>query len=456
MKIAVIGAGYVGTVTGTCLAELGHQVACSDVDEKRIATLNRGELPFFEAQLEPLLRTNLEEGRLKFFNDTQAIVKDAEVVFLCIGTPPLPNGKPDMKLLEKAIHDISAAMTGYTLIVEKSTLPIRTGEWLEQKLSDGVHSNVEFDVAAVPQFLREGNAVNDFMRPDRIVIGGNSQRAIDLLVQIYQPLNSPILITDVNSAELIKHASNAFLAMKISFINSIAQICEKTGADVMKVAKGIGLDKRITSEYLNAGLGYGGIFFPKDIASLVSIADEYSINLDLLKSVETINRYQRLFFIEKVEQALGGMLEHKTLCIWGLAYRPDTNDMRDAPSLTVIRSLLNRGAKVKAYDPLAIEATKNILPQIEYASNPYDAAKDADAILILTEWDEFKRINFNLLKTETPCRLIVDGRNLYHPERMAHLGFNYLSIGRVPIEPEIVESVKSAKGKAKTLEKVSS
>jgi UDPglucose 6-dehydrogenase len=274
MKIAVIGAGYVGTVTGTCLAELGHDVACSDMDEARIQKLMRGEVPFFEANLEPLLKTNLEDGRLTFTTDTRSIVKDAEVVFICVGTPPLPNGKPDMKPLEKAIQDVSAALTGYTLVVEKSTLPIRTGEWLEQKLQEGMSPDAEFDMAAVPQFLREGYAVQDFMKPDRIVIGANSQRAMDLLVQIYNPLNSPILITDVNSAELIKHASNAFLAMKISFINSIAQICEKTGADIIKVAKGLGMDKRISHDYLNAGVGYGGIFFPKDIASLVAIADE--------------------------------------------------------------------------------------------------------------------------------------------------------------------------------------
>lgn len=456
MKITIIGSGYVGTVTGACLAELGHQVTCSDMNEERIAKLRRGELPFYEAQLEPILRTNIDEGRLHFTTDTKEAVKEAEVVFICVGTPPLPNGKPDMKPLEKAIQDMSPSLTGYTLVVEKSTLPIQTGDWLEHKIREDIKPGAEFDVAAVPQFLREGYAVQDFMRPDRIVIGTNNQRATDILVQIYQPLNAPILITDVNSAELIKHASNAFLAMKISFINSIAQICEKTGADVLKVAKGIGLDKRISSEYLNAGVGYGGIFFPKDIASLVAIADQYSINLDLLKSVETINRYQRLLLIEKIEQALGGDIEGKTIGLWGLAYRPNTDDMRDAPSTTIIRSLQNRGAKLKAYDPLAMETTREIFPHLEYCKDAYEAAKDVDIIVVLTEWEEFERMNFRKLKTTTQCRLMVDGRNIFQPERMADLGFTYMSIGRVTIPPRAGDSSlkeDSASAKAKTKEK---
>ncbi len=455
MKIAVIGSGYVGTVTGTCLAELGHDVICSDMEKSRIEKLNRGELPFFEAQLEPLLRTNVDEGRLRFTTDTPSAVRDAEVVFLCVGTPPLPNGKPDMKSLEKAIHDISTSLTGYTLIVEKSTLPIRTGEWLVTKLREDIQPGAEFDVAAVPQFLREGYAVHDFMKPDLIVIGAANQRAVDILVQIYHPLNSPLLITDINSAELIKHASNAFLAMKISFINSIAQICEKTGADITKVAKGIGLDRRINHDYLNAGVGYGGIFFPKDISSLLAIADEYSLNLDLLKSVETINRYQRLSFIVMVEKALDGV-EGKSLCLWGLAYRPNTDDMRDAPSLTIIRSLQKRGAKIKAYDPIAMEATREIIPHVQYAQDAYEAAQGVDAILILTEWEEFERINFKRLRETTQCRLIIDGRNLYQTERMAELGFTYISMGRQEVQPKTGNSKteKKPSSSKKSLEKV--
>ncbi len=435
MKITVIGSGYVGTVTGTCLAELGHEVVCSDRETGRMEQLSRGELPFFEPGLEPLLRTNLEEGRLRFITDNKRACQDAEIVFLCVGTPPLPSGKPDMKPLQEAISDIASALTNYTLIVEKSTLPIRTADWLEQQLLASINPGVTFDMAAVPQFLREGQAIEDFMHPDRIVIGASHQKAIDILVQIYQPLNAPLLITDINSAELIKHASNAFLAMKISFINSIAQICEKTGADITKVSKGLGLDRRITPSYLHAGLGYGGIFFPKDIASLVAIADQYSINLDLLKSVDTVNRYQRLHFIEKIEHAIGGAAEGKTIGLWGLAYRPNTDDMRDAPSLTIIRSLQNRGARIKAYDPIAMAATRKLLPQLTYCTDPYEVADGVDAIVILTEWEEFQRINFRQLKQRTSCRVIIDGRNLYQPDRMASLGFHYVSIGRMTMDP---------------------
>ena len=434
MKIAVIGTGYVGTVTGTCLAELGHDVTCADADGKRIQLLAKGVLPFFEEGLESLLKTNLEEGRLHFVNSSADAVKDAEVVFLCVGTPPLPSGKPDMAPLKSALVDIATALTDYTLIVERSTLPIRTGEWLEQQLRASVKPGIEFDIAAVPQFLREGQAVRDFMHSDRIVIGANTQRAIDILVNLHQPLNAPLHITDINSAELIKHATNAFLAMKISFINSIAQICERTGADVVKVAKGVGLDHRIQPDYLNAGVGYGGIFFPKDIASLVAIADECNINLDLIKSVDTVNRYQRLLLVDKVERALGGNVHGKTIALWGLAYRPHTDDMRDAPSLTIIRSLQKRGAKIVAYDPLAIDATRRIIPELTYVDDPYEAAKKADAIVILTNWRQIETISLRHLKETTDCRIIVDGRNLFNPTRMAESGFNYISIGRQSVK----------------------
>ena len=435
MRIAVIGTGYVGSVTGTCFAELGHEVVCSDLDEKRIETLSKGILPFFEPHLEPMLKTNLEEGRLRFVADNCEAVRDAEVIFICVGTPPLPNGKPDRRSLETAIKDIASSIEGYTLIVEKSSLPIQTGDWLKNELHKSVKPGVTFDVAAVPQFMREGYAVQDFLKADRIIIGADSERALDFLVNLYRPFNAPILVTDMNSAELIKHASNAFLAMKISFINSIAQICEQTGADVTQVSKGLGLDHRILPSYLNAGIGYGGIFFPKDIASLVSIADQYSINVDLIKSVETVNRYQRLMFVEKIEEALGGSVKGKTIACWGLAYRPNTDDLRDAPSIGIIRSLEKRGAKIKAYDPIAIPAAKEIFPKLGYFDNPYDVTTDADAIVIFTEWTEFQRINFKRLKEATACRLIIDGRNLYTGNRLSELGFTYHSIGRRVAKP---------------------
>ncbi|MBY0450580.1 MAG: UDP-glucose/GDP-mannose dehydrogenase family protein [Cyanobacteria bacterium] len=441
MKLAVIGTGYVGTVTGTCLAELGHDVICADVNEARIEKLQQGEMPFFEAGLEPLIRYNVQEGRLRFTTDIKEAVAESEVVFLCIGTKGTGSeAKPDLKPLMKAVKDIAGAMgpDRYRLIVEKSTLPIKTGEWLKDLLTAEAPKGADFDIAAVPQFMREGNAIWDFLHPDRIVIGAENQRAIDILVSIYGTLNAPLLVTDINSAELIKHAANAFLAMKISFINSVAQICEKTGADIAKVAKGLGMDKRISPDYLNAGLGYGGIFLPKDISSLVNIADEYHINLDLLKATEVINRYQRIRFMERIEQAVEGKdLHGKTIAVWGLAFRPNTDDMRDAPSINIIRGLQKRGVKkIRAFDPLAMKATREIMPDITYCNSVYEAAEGADVIAILTEWPDFQYINFTELKQISACRVIVDGRNLYNPIRMAKLGYHYWSIGRQKHSPE--------------------
>lgn len=438
MKIAVIGSGYVGTVTGTCLAEMGHQVVCADLKEGRMRDLQQGKVHFYEEALEPLIRGNREEGRLEFTTDIVQAVRNSEVIFLCIGTPLLPSGKPDFSALTAAVKSIAEGINGYRLIIEKSTLPIKTGEWLQSLLQEQVPEGIEFDIAAVPQFLREGHAVNDFMHPDRIIVGAESKRAIDTIVEIYRPLNAPILMTDTNSAELIKHATNAFLATKISFINSIAQICEKTGADITSVARGLGLDRRIGQEYLNAGIGYGGIFFPKDLNSLINIAEEYHLNLDLLKQVDIINRYQRISFIEKIDEALGKNLSGKTIAIWGIAYRPDTDDLRDTPSLTIVRGLEKRGAKIRAYDPLAMEPAKELLPDVTYCHSAYEAAQGADAIAILTEWDEFAYINFLRLRQESDCRLIVDGRNLFNPERMKNLGYHYVSIGRRKVTPDKV------------------
>jgi UDPglucose 6-dehydrogenase len=456
MKVAVIGSGYVATVTATCLAELGHDVTCADGNPARMARLQEGQLPFYEAGLEPLLRTNLEENRLRFITDMGEAAREAEVIFICLGAVVLPNGKPDMKPLLQAVDVISAHINSSRLIVEKTTMPIKTGAWLAELFEERLPSGVRVEIAAVPHFLREGSAVRDFMHPDRIVIGAESQTAIDMLVSIYGPLNAPMLITDINSAELIKHATNAFLAMKISFINAIGQICEKTGADIVKVAKGLGLDKRISPDYLNAGVGYGGIFFSKDINSLLNIGDAHHVNLDLLKAVETVNRYQRIRLIEKLEDALDGTLdgrrdvrlkegrhegqwqvtlEGKTICLWGLAYRPNTDDMRDTPSLSIARGLLNRGARLRAYDPLAMAPAQKELPELACFETPYEAANGADAIVILTEWNEFQEINFRRLKAETQCRLIVDGRNLYQPARLADLGFTYICMGRPSAQP---------------------
>jgi UDPglucose 6-dehydrogenase len=415
---------------------MGHRVICADLKEGRMKHLQEGHVHFYEEGLESLIRGNRQEGRLDFTTDIPEAVRQSDVVFLCIGTPLLPSGKPDMDALTAAVKSIASGMDGYRLIIEKSTLPIKTGEWLQSLLRREVPADIDFDIAAVPQFLREGHAVHDFMHPDRIIIGAESRQAIDTIVEIYRPLNAPLLMTDINSAELIKHATNAFLATKISFVNSIAQICEKTGADITSVARGLGLDRRIGPEYLNAGIGYGGIFFPKDLNSLLNIAEEFHVNLDLLKQVDNINRYQRIRFIETIDEALGKNLNGRTIAIWGLSYRPHTDDMRDTPSLTIIRGLEKRGARIRAYDPLAAEQAREHLPDITYCKSPYEAAQGADAIAILTEWDEFAYINFAKLRQESQCRLIVDGRNLFSPARMKHLGYQYISIGRRPVTPD--------------------
>lgn len=436
MRMTIIGSGYVGTVTGTCLAELGHTVICTDLDQEKISSLSNGDLPFFENGLSNMIKTNVQENRLSFSTDIQGSLKTADMIFLCMGATGTPTGKPDMRPLEQAVKDIAAILepNKYQLIVEKSTLPIKSGQYLRELLNKALPNDQQFDfeIAAVPQFMREGHAVHDFFHPDRVVIGAESEKATDALVKIYQPLNAPMLITDISSAELIKHAANAFLAMKISFINSIAHICERTDADVTMVAKGLGMDQRIAPEFLNAGIGYGGIFFPKDINSLVSIADDYHLNMDLLKTTEVINRYQRIDFIERIERAAGGSVSGKTVSIWGLAFRPDTDDMRDSPSTHIIRGLQQRGAQIKAFDPLAIKKTRGIFPRLDYYDDMYASTEKTDIIAILTEWPEFRYVDFQKLKETSHCRTIVDGRNLYHPQKMADLGYHYVSIGRKP------------------------
>lgn len=446
MRMAIVGTGYVGTVTGACLAELGHDVHCVDTDEALMARLQRGEIDFYETGLEALIKTNLHEGRLRFSTRTPQAVAEADVVFLCVGAHfGAASDKQDMRPLKTAMKAIASALSqsqGYKLIVEKSTLPISTGEALAQilqhELPEGCACDV--DIAAVPHFMREGDAINGFFKPDRVVIGAETQRAKDLLVGIYSQLNAPMLITDINSAELIKHAANAFLAMKISFINSMASVCEKTGADVTLVARGLGMDKRIVGDYLNAGIGYGGIFFPKDIQSLLNIADKYHLNLDLLKTTEVVNRYQRIHFIERIERALG-RLSKKTVAVWGLAFRPDTDDMRDAPSVHIIRGLQNRGATIRAFDPIAMPKTRELLPDIVYCDSPYEAAIGADAIAIVTDWPAFSHVDFQRLKAQSACRTIVDGRNMYAPAKMQALGYHYVSIGRKPVGSAPVAAV---------------
>lgn len=439
MKLAIIGSGYVANVTGACFAAMGHKVTVGALEEDRIALLQQGTVPFYEEGLKNIIVTEMESGNLRFTLDLEETCKDADIIFLCVSAPPLPDGSPDLKMLTQILQSISKDFTdGYRLVVERNNLPVKTGEWIKKQIKDFMptDSTCTVDVASVPQFLREGQAVKDFYNPDRLIIGAESQQAKELLLKLYEGLTAPILMTDVTTAELIKHSTNAFLAVKISFMNSIAQLSEKCGADIEMVAKGLGMDKRISPHFLFAGIGYGGIFLPRDVMSLSYLASQYHLNLDILKATETVNRYQRISFIERVEKACGGQLNGKTVAVWGLAYRPNTDDMRDSPSTQIIWGLQNRGAKVKAFDPIAMEASKEKVRNVDFAEDMYDCAKDADVIAIVTEWPEFAQVNFSRLREETACRLIVDGRNLYSPNRMKEQGFTYSSIGRDTLYPD--------------------
>lgn len=436
MKIAIMGSGYVGLVTGTCLAELGHEVLCIDNNSDKIKGLQAGQVPIYEPGLEELLQANVAEGRLRFSSEIADGVNFGDILFICVGTPALPDGSVDLSAMEKVIAEIARNMHSYKLIVEKSTVPVRTAESMEALARKHLlQSHVEFDLASNPEFLAEGSAIHDFMQPDRVVLGVNSERAASLLVQLYAPLNAPILITDINSAELIKHASNAFLAMKISFTNALATICERTGADIGKVTRGMGLDKRIGSQFLRAGIGFGGSCFPKDLSGFIHIVEEHGYDFSLLKAVQEINLRQRFLFIEKVQKALGN-LAGKQLALLGLSFKPHTDDIREAPSLYILEELLKSGARVRVYDPVAMPHVQTLLGrQIEYAENAYAACEGADAALFITEWPEFRYLNLPRLKQLMKQAVLIDGRNIFDPGKLQTQGFYYDSVGRAPVIP---------------------
>ncbi len=427
MRIAIIGAGYVGLATGACFAELGDEVVCVDNNTEKISQLNRGIVPIYEPGLEPLVKRNLAEKRLSFTTRMKDAVEKARIIFICVGTPPKDNGEPDLSAIESVVKDIAKYAKDYKLIVEKSTVPVQTASWLKSLLKEYIQA--DFDIAVNPEFLREGSAIKDFMNPDRIVIGTDSSKAAALLSGIYKPLNSPLLLTDINSAELIKHLSNAMLSQKISTINLIAQLCEKTGADIETVAKGVGLDKRIGPDFLKAGIGYGGFCFPKDLDALIHILQKHEINSALFEAVRRINSMAQNLFVSKIEKQLGS-LEGKTLAILGLSFKPNTDDMRFAPSVRIIRQLQEKGAKIRAYDPKAMENAKKILDEVHYCRDVYDASKDSDSLLILTEWQEFVDMDLQKIKSLLKQPIIFDGRNIFNKERIQKLGFTYTSIGR--------------------------
>ncbi|MGO8795991.1 MAG: UDP-glucose dehydrogenase family protein [Candidatus Sulfotelmatobacter sp.] len=450
MKISVIGAGYVGLTTAACLAQVGHEVFCSESDLEKLAKLQNGVMPLFEPHLEDVLHSACKAGRLHF-GSTEDAIGWGEAIFICVGTPPLPNGDADLSAIEAVARAIAKGASGYRLVIEKSTVPVQTGAQLRKHLSIHSRNGLSYDVASNPEFLREGSSVEDFLHPERIVIGVDSPRAEALLRQIYEPIicqsftcpvhsecpkrpNPVFLATDTNSAELIKHASNSFLAMKISFINMVANLCEVVGADVSQVAQGMGLDARIGSSFLNPGIGFGGFCFPKDVQAFIRIAEKSGCDFSLLKEVEKINQQRVEHFVAKIRKELW-VLRGKRVALWGLAFKPNTDDVRFAPSINLVKALLAEGAAVRAYDPEAAEKARVLLPEITYCADPYQAAEAADAILIVTEWDEFRQMDWERLLALVEQPLVIDGRNVFHPEEMTRKGFRYISIGRIDASP---------------------
>ncbi|MEO0087620.1 MAG: UDP-glucose/GDP-mannose dehydrogenase family protein, partial [candidate division WOR-3 bacterium] len=429
MEITIIGTGYVGLTTGACFAHIGHKVICVDNDEKKIDLLNQGIIPIYEPKLDKIVEEAKKKGLISFTTDIAYGVKNSKVLFIAVGTPPKETGEPDLSYVENVASQIGEYMDSYRLIVEKSTVPVKTAQWIRTTIARFNKKKVDFDVAVNPEFLREGSAVDDFLHPDRIVIGVENKRAEEILLEIYKPIKAPILVTDLASAELIKHASNAFLAMKISFINAIAIICEKAGADVEMVAKGMGLDKRIGPHFLKAGVGYGGFCFPKDLAAFIKIAEELGYDFRLLKEVAQINEKQKEYFVKKIEKVLWN-LKDKNIGVLGLSFKPNTDDIRFAPALDIINLLKKEGARIKAYDPKAMEKAKEVIRDIIYCDNPYDVCKDADCLALITEWEEFAYLDFAKIKSLMRQPIIFDGRNFLDKEKLISLGFQYYGIGK--------------------------
>ncbi|MFC1754584.1 UDP-glucose dehydrogenase family protein [Thermoproteota archaeon] len=428
-KIAIIGTGYVGLVTGACFAELGNKVFCVDNDEKKIALLNASKMPIYEPGLEEIVSRNVKKKNLYFTCNIKKAVKESQIIFIAVGTPPKDDGDADLTSIENVSSTIAENMTSYKLIVEKSTVPVETGKWIEHTVKINSKKGVSFDVASNPEFLREGTAIRDFLNPDRIVIGVSSKKAKDLLLKLYKPIRAPKIITDIKSAELIKHASNSFLATKISFINAVSKVCDISGADILKVAEGMGLDKRIGRSFLDAGLGFGGFCLPKDLDAFVRISDKLGYDFTLLKAVRQINSDQISDFINKVRSSVWN-IQSKRIGVLGLSFKPGTDDLRFAPSLTIIKKLQEEGAKIRTFDPQSMKKAKQILKGVYFAKDIYDAAKGCDCLLVITEWNEFKELNFVKLKKIMKQPLLIDGRNLYDKNALLKIGFKYIGVGR--------------------------
>jgi len=435
MRITMIGTGYVGLVTGTCFAEFGHFVTCVDKAEDKITRLKQGEVPIYEPGLDALVRKNCEEGRLTFTTDLAEAIPDAEAVFLAVGTPSSRRGDgyADLTYVFEAAQDVARNLQGYTVVVDKSTVPVGTARQVHRIIGE-TNPDADFDVASNPEFLREGAAINDFMRPDRVVVGVESDRAANVLKEIYKPLylrDTPIVYTSIETAELTKYAANAFLAVKISFINEIATVCEAVGANVIDLAKAIGMDGRIGSKFLHPGPGYGGSCFPKDTLALMRIVQEHGENVRIVEAAVEVNAAQKARMVKKIREMLGGSETGKTIAVLGLTFKPETDDMRDAPSATILPALLEKGARIRAHDPKGIEEAKKYLPAaIEYVNTPYEAVENADCVVLMTEWNQYRALDLERIKNGLKAPVFVDLRNVYDPETMRAAGFRYTGVGR--------------------------
>ena len=437
MKISVIGTGYVGLVTGTCFAESGNDVICMDTDRNKIDRLLKGEIPIFEPGLDELVKRNVAEERLRFTTDMKAAVEHGLMQFIAVGTPPGEDGSADLKYVLAVAREIGRSMENFKIVVDKSTVPVGTGDRVRAAIREELQKrgvDIPFDVVSNPEFLKEGDAIDDFMKPDRVVIGCDDVRTAELMKELYAPFvrtEKPILIMDVRSAEMTKYAANALLATKISFMNDVANLCERLGANVDNVRKGIGSDSRIGYSFIFPGAGYGGSCFPKDVQALMRTGQEAGHPLEILESVENVNARQKQVLFKKIEKKFGSRLEGKTFAVWGLSFKPNTDDMREAPAIVLIESLLKAGAKVKTYDPEAMGEAKKIFGErITYVKKSYDALDGCDALIVVTEWNEFRRPDFERVKATLKRPIVIDGRNIYDPARMKALGFEYDSIGR--------------------------
>ncbi len=432
MKVGVVGVGYVGLVVGSCLSKLGNRVICVDIDTKKIQNLNKGILPIYEPGLKEIVETNIKEKRLLFTTNLKDCVTNSDIIFIAVGTPQGEDNKADLSYVTAAAKDIGKYINSYKVIVIKSTVPVGESERIKKIIMENQTKRIPFDVVSNPEFLREGSAVNDFLEPSRIIIGTESEKAKEIMLSLYKPLeskNKHILVVDNRSAELIKYASNAFLATKISFINELSRLAEKTKADIKSIAKGMGLDPRIGPKFLRAGVGYGGSCFPKDIRALIQIMREHDCSTHILDAVEKVNEEQRFLLVEKVK-SLFESLNGKKIAIWGLSFKPNTDDMREAPAITIIKELQKEGALIRAFDPIAIKEAEKIFSNIEYGENPYDTIKGCDALVIVTEWGVFRKLDKKKIRELLKEPNIIDGRNIYEPKEMEKLGFNYICIGR--------------------------